>query len=133
VADPDFGTDLSWGDDLDPAGRMVTGIDLLGQAALHRLTTTRGGCLDAPDNGLDVAELLSLGMTAAELAAVPGQIAQELRKDERFLDAEVVVGRLTDGFNLTIRITPSAGPDFELVLSIADAATKLVSITNKGV
>jgi len=61
-------------------------------------------------------------------------------KDDRFTDAEVdltVVGAdLTvvgaDEFRLKIRITPSAGPNFDLVLSVADAAVKLLSTTQVG-
>lgn len=134
MADPDFGTDLDWADDLDPSGRMISGARLLGQAAFHRLITPRGACLDAPDDGLDVAEFLSLGLTPTEKTGIPGQIAAELRKDERFLDAEVEMTDVPpDGFRLKIRITPSAGPEFDLVLSVSAAATKLVSITNQGV
>lgn len=125
----DFGTDLSWADDLDPSGRMVTGIELLGQSAFRRLRTPRGACLDAPDDGLDVQEYLSRAMTPAALAAIPGEIAQEITKDERFLAADVTLTPLPDGFHLAIEITPAAGPSFELTLSVGEAAVTLLGIT----
>lgn len=126
----DFGVDLDWADDLNPTGRLVSGIELLGQALFHRLRTPRGACLDAPDDGLDLSEYLSRGMTPAELAAVPGEIRSEILKDERFLDADVTFTQTTpDTFRVRILVTPSAGPEFELVLGVADAAVKLLKIT----
>jgi len=74
TASPDFGSDLDWADDLNPTGRLISGVELLGQAAFHRLRTPRGACQDAPDDGLDLAEYLSQGMTPAEQAQVPGEI-----------------------------------------------------------
>ncbi len=125
----DYGTDLDWGADLSKTAGTVTGTKLLGQAAYHRLMTPRGSALDCPDDGLDLAEYLSLAMTETQLAAVPGEVASELRKDERFQDAEVVLTKLPDGFNLKIRITPAEGPDFELRLGVSDAGVKLLGIT----
>ena len=128
AGDPDFGTDLDFQDDLDPAGRLVSGTKLLGQAAYHRLITPRGACLDSPDDGLDLHEYLSKGLTPTELATIPGEVRLELLKDERFIGADIGMTNTPDGFDLKIRITPSAGPDFELVLSVGEAAVKLLSL-----
>src|SRR5258708_5265369 len=89
-----FGVDIDWGDDLNPTGRLVRGTELLAQAVHHRLRTPRGACLDAPDDGLDLAEYLSNGMTPAQLAAIPGEIRSELLKDERFQDADVTMAQI---------------------------------------
>jgi len=125
-----FGVDLDWSDDLNPTGRLVRGFELLGQAAHHRLRTPRGACQDAPNDGLDLAEYLSNGMTPAQIAAIPGDIRSELLKDSRFLDADVVATQPSPGsFRLEIQITTSAGPTFDLVLSVSDAKIKLLSIT----
>lgn len=125
-----FGVDLDWRDDLNPTGRLVSGVELLRQAAFHRLNTPRGACLDAPDDGLDLSEYLSNGMTPAEIAAIPGEIRSELLKDERFLEAEITFTQIEpDSFRFKIVITPSAGPEFELVLAVADAAVKLISLS----
>lgn len=130
MADPDFGVDLDWRDDLNPTGRLVSGVELLGQAAFHRLRTPRGACLDAPDDGLDLSEYLSNGMTPTEIAAIPGEIRSELLKDERFLEADITFTQDSpDSFRFKIVITPSAGPVFELVLAVADAAVKLISLS----
>lgn len=115
---------------MDPAGRTVTGTKLLGQAAYHRLITPLGACLDSPDAvTVDLHEFLSKGMTPAELAAVPGQCRRALLDDERFIGAEIVLTPTADGFDLAITITPSEGPDFELVLAVGDAAVKLLALT----
>src|SRR5678815_5483461 len=128
----DYGTDLDWAADLSKTAGTVSGTKLLGQAAFHRLSTPRGTALDCPDDGLDLREYLSLPMTAADLAAVPGEVSQELRKDERFQDADVTVTKLVDGFKLAIVITPAEGPDFELTLGVSAAAVKLLGITGGG-
>lgn len=129
MADVDYGTDLDWQDDLDPSGRTVSGTKLLGQAAYHRLITPRGSCLDSPNDGLDLHEYLSRAMTPVELATIPGEVRLELLKDERFNGAEIVMTKNADGFDLAIQITPSAGPNFELVISVTQAAVVLLSLT----
>lgn len=125
----DYGTDLDWGADLSKTAGTVSGTKLLGQAVYHRLMTPRGSQLDCPDDGIDLQEYLSLPMTPAQLAGVPGEVRQEILKDERIQDAEVIMTKLVDGFKLTIRCTPAEGPDFELTLGVDAAATKLLGIT----
>ncbi len=125
----DYGTDLDWADDLDPTGRVVSGTLLLGQAAYRRLRTRRGSCLDCPDDGIDIQEYLSLAMTPAALSAIPGEVSAELRKDERFVAADVVVTKITEGLHFAIEITPSEGPTFDLTLSVTDAGVKLLGIS----
>lgn len=124
-----YGTDIDWGDDMSATCRMVAGIRLLAQRAMHRLSTPRGMCLDSPDDGLDLAEFLSKGLTPTELASIPGEVENELRKDEAFLDASVTPTRFDDGLHLAITITPSAGPDFDLVLGVGPAGVKLLSVS----
>lgn len=128
MASVDYGTDLSWADDLDLLGRSVTGTELLGQAVYRRLRTPRGSCLDAPDDGLDVAEFLSAALTEARIAAIPALVQQEILKDERIADVTVNMSRFSDGFNLTIWCTPAGGPSFELTIDVTAAAVKLLSI-----
>lgn len=126
----DWGTDIDWLDDLNPTGRLVSGIELLRQAVFHRLSTPRGACLDAPDDGLDLAEYLHKGVTPAELAGLPGEIRSELLKDPRFLDADVTLTATgANAYHVKILVTPSLGPEFDLVLSVEDAAVKLLSAT----
>ncbi len=128
----DYGLDLDWAADLSKTAGTVTGTKLLGQAVYRRLVTARGSALDCPDDGLDIRELLSLPMTTAQLAAVPGLVRQEIVKDERIQDATIIVTKLADGFDLAIRLTPAEGPDFELTLGVSAAAVKLLGITGGG-
>lgn len=123
-----FGIDLDCSDDLREDMALATGARMLAQAIYRRLTTPRGAVLDAPDYGLDVRAFLSRGMTAAELAAIPGQIRSEVTKDERIEDADVHA-RMTapDTLELTIRCSTAAGP-FELVISVTAAAAILVEV-----
>lgn len=128
----DYGTDLDWLDDMNPTGAMVSGTTLLGQAVYRRLITPRGSCLDSPDDGLALEEFLHAPLTDAALAAIPGQVRQEILKDERIAGVDIqastqLIGRGA-GFSLAIRCTPAAGPDFELVVSVSVAATKLLSL-----
>jgi phage baseplate assembly protein W len=121
----DYGWDISCLDDLDDVGRLVTGAELIRQAIYRRLTTPRGGVIDAPDYGYDLSALLSRGMTSADIAAVPGKVRGEILKDER-VEAVDVVATMRDPatMHLTIRATTGAGP-FELVLDVTAAAAKL--------
>jgi hypothetical protein len=126
----DYGTDMFWdATDLSSTGALTSGITLLVQRAFRRLDSPRGSEQDAPDDGLDLTEFLSAGLTPSEIDAIPGQVEAELRKDEVFTDVTVTRTALPDGFNLAIRITPSSGPDFEFVLGVEAAGTKLLSVT----
>lgn len=132
MAEVSYGTDLDWLDDMNPTGQLVEGFTLLGQAVYRRLITPRGSVLDSPDDGLALEEFLHAPLTEAALAAIPGQVRQEILKDERIVGAEIDITAdlfsVPRGFSLAIRCTPSEGPDFELVISVSEAATKLVSL-----
>ncbi len=124
----DYGTDLSWTTDLDPTGRMATGTQVVAESVYRRLLTPRGACLDAPDDGLDVRAFLLLPLTPANQASIPGQIRQEILKDERVESAVVSADFTAPGtIGLTIRCTLVEAEDvFELVLSVTEAAALLL-------
>lgn len=129
----DYGSDLDWGEDLEPNGFLVTGMLLLGQAAFHAIFTPRGSCLDSPERGIDVRDFLHQGMSDAERAEVPGQIRGEILEDPRFADVEAVITETptVDGlkWDLRIIITPVDSGPFELVCDVVDAIPRIVSIT----
>lgn len=122
-----FGTDLDWSEDMLASAGMTSGYRLLAQRALHRLSTPRGACLDSPDDGLDLAEFLSKGLTQTEIDSIPGEVAAELRKDEAFVDADVTLTQFVNGFNLDIRISLSDGSDLQLVFGVDQAGTRLLA------
>ncbi|WP_438041453.1 hypothetical protein [Sorangium sp. So ce128] len=123
-----FGADLDCADDLRDDLRMAGPTLALAQAAYRRLTTPRGGVIDAPDYGFDLRSLLSRGMTPAELAAVPGLVRGELTKDERFEDVETRARMLDSAtLELVIRCHTAAGP-FELTMNVTAAAAAFAGV-----
>ncbi|WP_437279354.1 hypothetical protein WME90_02000 [Sorangium sp. So ce375] len=123
-----FGADLDCADDLRDDLRMAGPTLALAQAAYRRLTTPRGGVIDAPDYGFDLRSLLSRGMTPAELAAVPGLVRGELTKDERFEDVETRARKLDSAtLELVIRCRTSVGP-FELTMNVTAAAAAFAGV-----
>lgn len=87
----DFGRDLACLDDLDPNAREVEDEELLVQEAYKRITTPRGSVVDDDDYGKDVRSYLQKAMTAAEIASIPGQLRNEILKDDRFDDVKGTV------------------------------------------
>lgn len=79
---PLYGIDTSCTDKLRP-GMLVGGAQVVAEAAYRRLTTPRGMLLEDPDYGRDVREYLSMEMTDANLARVPGELRNEVTKDDR--------------------------------------------------
>ncbi len=123
----DFGVDLKCDDDLDPAMGEVSGLDLMRQAARHRLTTRRGSLLRYPDNGIDVRELLSEGVDETTLAQIPSTVDGELAKEQRFLSSTTVAtwDEAAAKLTLTITIETAEGP-FDLVLSVTKVTVELL-------
>ncbi|WP_437958600.1 hypothetical protein WME76_02320 [Sorangium sp. So ce119] len=123
-----YGVDLACGEDLHEDMRLASPRLALAQAAYRRLTTPRGAVIDAPDYGFDVRSLLSRGMTPAELAAVPGLVRSELRKDERFEGVEVRARMLDSAtLELVVRCRTAEGP-FELTMNVTAAAAVLAGV-----
>lgn len=131
----DWGTDLDWDNDLTDTAAMCSGIRLLSQAVYHRITTRQGTLLDAPDDGIDVRDFLSSGMTETEKAQIPELIRQEIRKDERIHDATVTWIPFDSGFGAKLTVVCEAvddGTTFTLVCDVTQAAVLLTSTTPPG-
>lgn len=126
VVDGDYGTDIWCIDDIDEGFTEISGRKVLIQNLIRRLRTPRGGIIDAPDYGLDLAELLSRGMTPAEVGAIPGAVRSELLKDER-VAAVAVTSRQTGAevLELTIKITPVEGEPFQFTVDASAAGVLL--------
>ncbi|WP_437647877.1 hypothetical protein [Sorangium sp. So ce362] len=123
-----FGVDFDCGEDMREDMRLAGPVLALAQAAYRRLTTPRGGVIDAPDYGFDLRSLLSRGMTTAELAAVPGLVRAELTKDERFEGVEARVRMLDSAtLELVVRCRTAAGP-FEMTMNVTAAAAVLAGV-----
>ncbi len=133
AANPDFGTDLSCTSDLDPNAAEVNGTLGLAQALYRRLITARGGLIDDPTYGFDVASMLDDAMTNRQIAVIASMIDSEMRKDQRVLTSKTS-GTWTPGagnagkYVATSLITSAFGP-FSLVISVSSVTTTLLAPT----
>jgi hypothetical protein len=124
-----LGFDISCVDDIDPQAREVEGEEMVAQAWARRLTTARGSLEDDdPDYGTDMLDVLHRKMTPGEQAALPGQIASELLKDERTLEVTARVVRFTPDQRLEVELDGStaAGP-FRRTLALTPESAALVA------
>lgn len=95
----DYGQDTYCLDSLQP-GRFARDIPLLAQNCVHRLTTPRGALRGGPDEqnyGMDLPGRIGSATSSNDAAALPGQIATELKKDKRVLDVVADVTEVVDG------------------------------------
>jgi hypothetical protein len=120
-----FGTDI-WASisssgqiDIDPSARETGGIQVLVQSLVMRQTTPLGSLLGAPDDGIDLRNLLSKGMTLAQIQEVGGTVRAQLLRDPRVQGAVVTpfFNQATNTLTLNEQIQSSAGP-FVLVISV---------------
>lgn len=130
-----YGTDLYCADQLF-TGRLVTGVDLLAQAAYRRLTTPRGMLDDGDEGaiyGLDLADLI--GQPSGTVDSLPAIVSAELLKDDRFAAVDVSASSVTDSAGLTaitlaIGITPhDADEPFTLTVGVSEVTVQLLGVT----
>lgn len=126
----DYGTDLDFdGLDLAADGGMVSGVELLRQVALIRLSTTRGSVIDSPDDGINLVDWLSRPMDPAEVSNLAGTIEVELLKDERFVAARATVDTsalLSAGaMQIGLELDGGEGP-FRLTLGVTAAGVAIL-------
>lgn len=131
LVDTDLGIDLDCLHDADELDRYTSGIDLLRQDIIHRITCPRGQLIGEPDYGLDVSALLSKGMLPREKSALPGQLESEIRKDPRIETVEVTLDAVSDGmggerWTLEVSGTSLYGP-FDLIASITEAGELVIN------
>lgn len=124
----DFGTDL---DDTSPGGE-VRGTLLAGQRLARRLRTPRGGLLDDPNFGMDLAATLFDDATTSDVARISSDVDAELQKDEVVLSSKSTITLVGKGEDfvatLTTLVESAAGP-FRLVMQVKDATATLVEVT----
>lgn len=133
LAAPPYGRDTSCTDQMR-RGRLVSGGELLGQAAYRRLTTDRGTLLDGPSYGLLVSRLLNADISDDGLASIPGQIRAELLKDPRLDEVAINITQtpITRGgsVELTIDIQGRGanGDGFALSLLVGEVRVELLNL-----
>lgn len=128
---PDFGLDLSCGDDLDPRGTEVSGFTLMREWALRVLDTPSGSLVDDEDGifGLGLVDMVSRGITQDEVDALPGRIAAAYEEDERVLKgsvrARVTFSLKTSTLRVGVMASSTLGP-FSLVVDASFAGIAFV-------
>lgn len=129
----DYGYDTSCLTSLR-TGRYASGARLVAEAAYRRLTTPKGslqGGEAEADYGFDLADLIGQAVTPSKIAALPGQIQNELMKDERIASVTVNVTSTKDGpavsWVVSIEAETAVGP-FALQLSVNDVTVSLLGI-----
>jgi len=127
----DYGRDV-WCDASINAGRYATGLRLIAQNAVHRLSTPRGvlrGDEDEANYGLDLPGMIGSIVSPGQAAALPGQIQNELLKDTRIHSVDATVTSAVAGpavtWTIAIRITAAEG---EFVLAADDVTVALVGL-----
>lgn len=124
----DYGSDVSTFPDLDPTFALITGPRVIAEAVARRLMTPRGGGLHYDlAYGYDVRSLLNGSFSNAQIAAIGGEIEQEVLKDERVLAASVTMRftQATGSLLITIALTAADGP-FTLVLDVTAVSVSIL-------
>ena len=130
VAQAPLGTDVSTVPDLDGYFRLMTGLRVVGEALLRRLTTPPGGLFYDPDYGYDIRGLLNAPLTSADLARARIRIVAECQKDERVdtVEADLALNESTGRLTLSLLVATAAGP-FKLTAAVSAVTVELLSFT----
>ena len=116
-----YGRDVACVLDADPIFSSVTGIEVVRQAAYHRLMCDDVLGPGGDGWGYDCRRLL--GMKSSRLVAMGPVLSSVLQRDERILTADVRIESVqTNGLQdvrITVTCTTDAGP-FSFVMSVAD-------------
>jgi len=88
-----LGYDMKCGSDIEPGGRSASGVELVGDAILHRVTTKQLPLVESENGyieyGDDVREWIGLGLTQEGIDAKAATLAPIIERDERVRQAEV--------------------------------------------
>lgn len=128
----DFGQDISCLFGLDPLLGLVGGLDCLGQALVHRLSTPRGGLFYDPNYGTDLRAYIEENISPKTLALVRADVQAECIKDERVLTctASTSFDGATETLTVQVDVQTAAGP-FRLVLAVTSLTVELLRQTEQ--
>jgi len=128
-----YGIDLVCVTELDPylAETNPDTIESLAQDCFHRITTARLSLIDDPSYGIDIRAALNKPQSPQQIQSWSGQIASELRRDDRVVDAAVnLVFELPSTYDISILITP-ADPNltpFSLIMAVTNGEALLEAV-----
>jgi hypothetical protein len=125
----ELGSDWAALDDLDPYGQIVAGKACVAQGLVHRFSTPRGGLFYDLSYGKDLRAYLEESLTPERLAAIPGEVSDEAKKDERVQSATTTVSYndKTEKLTITLVIITAEGP-FTLVLEVSKLTVELLRL-----
>jgi hypothetical protein len=125
----DYGTDLSLGESLDisPEFPEVTGIDVVIDAVVRRLATTRGDLFYDAEYGYNLMDLLSDSYTPAQLGQIGVDIRLQLELDEMISSAQANVSLSTASvMHVDVSIHTAAGP-FKMTLEVTIVTVQILN------
>ena len=127
---PDLGTDGAWfGGDIDARIGLTSGLTLLGQDLVARLSTPRGGLWYDEDYGYDLSGLLNDDTSPARILEIQHNVEEEVRKDERVEDcrARVSFNAAASALHVSLHVTIAEGA-FDFVLAASAVTVELLQI-----
>lgn len=134
-----FGLDLAtvWtsnGPDLDSGFTEVTGITLLIQRLIRRLSTAHGSVVGCPNDCIDIRAYLGAGITNADVQGIQSAIKTQLERDEAVLPGVSVVSQYNPATRaLAVKIAGSStlGP-FAMTLAVSQVTISLLNTSANG-
>lgn len=114
--------------DLDPTGAMVTGRDVLSQRLARRLLTPKGSLIGYPNDGIDVRQLISQGMTSSQVSRISALVQAEILRDQAVLPSSTVQSTYnynTNVLTILLLIQSGYGP-FSLTLQIGQVTVAIL-------
>jgi len=133
VTQPVTPYDISCVLDMDPTCRELSGRRVRAERIARRLTTPRGSCIDAPNDGIDLRDELSTSVDAdgRALFLLSSKIRNEVVRDEEVLDARVLSATVTGSANnltLTVELQVVDGDGvFSMTLKVSDVTVALIT------
>lgn len=131
-----FGRDLAsfWG----PQGpdidfNEVSGIDVLLQRIIRRISTPKGSVVGCPNDCIDVRTYLGAGITNADVQGIQAEIQTQILRDEAVLSCNVTssYNTTTRALSVAIRGSSALGP-FSMTLSVSAVSVQLLNTSANG-
>lgn len=125
-----YGTDFAIAGnplDLDPGMRVTSGRSLLSQSLACRFSTPRGACIDCPNDGMDLRDMVSDGLTLPQLNAMQGTIQNEALKDVRVkkCTATLSFSLQTSTLTVVMNVESLYGP-FQFTLAVTSVSVTIL-------
>lgn len=128
LPDDDTGTDVSLFDSVNGTWPVRGGDLMFAEQLLRRLTSRRGQLDFSQNDGIDVRDELREDMTADDVFHAKQKVENELLKDERVDDADVLATYDPSRSSLTLGMTVTKGAGaFRLVVAVTALTVDLLS------